>query len=51
MKIITCTDGKKLRRISRWIKLQCNWHPTNRNSLWDYACDGYKKMFREYYGY
>ena len=40
MKIVTCTDGTKLRRISRWIKLQCNWHPTSRNSLWDYACDG-----------
>ena len=40
MKIITCTDGTKLRRISRWIKLQCNLAPNSRNSLWNYACDG-----------
>jgi len=41
MKVITCTDGTKLRRISRWIKLKRNYWPNKRNSLWDYACDGY----------
>lgn len=41
MKIITCEDGTKLRRISRWIKLNHNYTPNSRNSLWNYACDGY----------
>ena len=39
MKEITCTDGTKLRRISRWIKLKQNYNPTKRNSLWDYVSD------------
>ena len=39
MKEITCIDGTKLRRISRWIKLRQNYNPTERNSLWDYVCD------------
>ena len=39
MKEITCTDGTKLRRISRWIELKHNYNPNKRNSLWDYVTD------------
>ena len=39
MKEITCIDGTKLRRISRWIKLRQNYSPSKRNSLWDYVSD------------
>lgn len=39
MKIIEAKDGRKYRRISRWISLKTNYNPTKRNSLWDYATD------------
>ena len=39
MKEITCTDGTKLRRVSRWIELKHNYNPNKRNSLWDYVED------------
>ena len=39
MKTIVTTDGRELKRISRWIKLQHNYNPTKRNSLWDYVDD------------
>ena len=41
MKIITCTDGTKLRRISRWILWHTNYAPRIDNALWDYVRDGY----------
>lgn len=39
MKIIEAKDGRKYRRISRWITLKTNYNPTKRNSLWDYVTD------------
>ena len=41
MKEIVTKDGRKLRRISRWIKIQQNYNPSKRNALWDYVTDGY----------
>ena len=41
MKEITCTDGTKLRRISRWITWHTNYAPRKDNALWDYVRDGY----------
>lgn len=39
MEIIS-TDGRRLERVSRWIELKHNYHPSKRNSLWDYVTDG-----------
>ena len=39
MKEITCIDGRKVKRVSRWIKLEQNYNPCKRNSLWDYVSD------------
>lgn len=40
MKVVTdIHTGRQYRRISRWITLKHNYHPTKRNKLWDYACD------------
>ena len=37
--VITTTDGKRMRRVSRWIKLRNNFNPSPRNRLWDYVTD------------
>lgn len=37
--VITTTDGKQMRRVSRWIKLRNNFNPSPRNRLWDYVTD------------
>lgn len=39
MKEIVCIDGRKVKRISRWIKLRQNYNPRMDNSLWDYVTD------------
>lgn len=43
-KIITCNDGKKIRRLSRWIKIREAYDVSKRNGLYDYCTDenGYK---------
>ena len=38
-KEITCKDGKKIVRISRWIKLRTAWDITPRHSLYDFCTD------------
>lgn len=40
MSLIKTTDGKTLKRVSRWIHIQTNYKPNKRNALWDYARDG-----------
>lgn len=40
MKTFTTTDGNKITRISRWIKIQHNYNPNKRNKLWYYVTDG-----------
>lgn len=39
MKLIKTTDGKTLKRVSRWIKVRQNYNPSKRNGLWDYVRD------------
>ena len=41
MSLIKTTDGKTLKRVSRWIHIQTNRKPNKRNALWDYARDGH----------
>ena len=40
-KEITCKDGKKIVRVSRWIKIRTAWDITPRHSLYDYSRDEY----------
>ena len=47
---ITTLDGRKLKRISRWITVRHDYNPTKRSPLWDYVCDAdgyhpYSKQF------
>lgn len=39
MKTLYSTDGRELKRVSRWIELQHNYNPNKHNSLWDYVTD------------
>ena len=39
-KIINTKDGRKIRRISRWIAIKHNYSPNRGNSLWYYVMDG-----------
>lgn len=39
MKEVVCTDGCRMRRISRWIEVKHNYNPNRGNSLWDYVED------------
>lgn len=42
---IVTTDGRTIRRVSRWIKIQQNYRPNKRNRLFYYATDsnGYRE--------
>jgi len=44
MKEIVGLDGRRMRRVSRWIKVRTNYNPNYKNYLWTYACDdwGYR---------
>lgn len=45
MKTVTTKDGRKYRRVSRWIKVEYR-AITPRHILWDYADDGILLCFR-----
>lgn len=40
MKKIVTKEGKTLKRVSRWIRIQQNYNPSRRNPLWHYVTDG-----------
>ena len=40
MKTIVTKDGRKIRRVSRWISIRHAYNVTKRHSLWYYATDG-----------
>ena len=41
MKTFITTDGRKITRVSRWIKVRTNYNANKRNALWDYVTDDY----------
>jgi hypothetical protein len=47
-KIINTIDGKKIRRVSRWIRIRSEYNITPRHSLYDY-CDTYSDNSIDYF--